>query len=41
MIKTTVTWGYVISDYKSEEILGMFYEKELKTKIKSSLELKK
>ena len=28
-VKTTVPWAYVISDLKGEEIVGMFYEKEL------------
>ena len=31
-IKNTVPWRYVISDLKDEEIVGMFYEKKLKTK---------
>ena len=28
-VKSTVLWTYVISDLKSEEIVGTFYEKEL------------
>ena len=28
-VKNTVPWTYVISDLKGEEIIGMFYEKEL------------
>ena len=28
-IKNTVPWTYVISDFKGEEIVGTFYEKEL------------
>ena len=28
-VKNTVPWTYVISDLKGEEIVGMFYEKEL------------
>ena len=28
-VKNTVTWAYVISDPKGEEIFGTFYEKEL------------
>ena len=28
-VKNTVPWTYVISDLKCEEIVGMFYEKEL------------
>ena len=29
-VKKTVSWTYVISDLKSKEIVGTFYEKELK-----------
>ena len=28
-VKNTVPWTYVISDLKSEEIVGTFYKKEL------------
>ena len=28
-LKNTVPWTYVISDLNGEEIIGMFYEKEL------------
>ena len=28
-IKNTVPWTYVISDLNGEEIIGIFYEKEL------------
>ena len=28
-VKNTVPWTYVIRDLKGEEIVGMFYEKEL------------
>ena len=28
-VQNTVPWTYVISDLKSEEIVGIFYEKEL------------
>ena len=28
-IKSTVTWTYVINDLNAEEIIGIFYEKEL------------
>ena len=38
-ITNTVPWTYVISDFKGEEIVGKFYERELQ--IKQSLELKK
>ena len=30
-IKNTVPWTYVINDLNGEEILGMFYEKELQS----------
>ena len=41
-IKNTVPWTYVINDLKNEEIIGIFYEKELqKANCKKSLELKK
>ena len=29
-VENTVPWTYVISDLKGGEIVGMFYEKELK-----------
>ena len=28
-VKNTVTWTYVIKDFNKEEIVGIFYEKEL------------
>ena len=28
-VKNTVLWTYIISDLKGEEIVAMFYEKEL------------
>ena len=28
-VKNTVLWTYIISDLNGEEIVGMFYEKEL------------
>ena len=28
-VKNTVLWTYIISDLKGEDIVGMFYEKEL------------
>ena len=41
-VKNTVPWTYVISDLNGEEIVGVFYQKELlPKKIKKSLELKK
>ena len=33
-VKNTVPWTYVISDFKGEEIVGLFYEKELQKKKK-------
>ena len=30
-VKNTVPWAYVISGLKGEEIVGIFYEKELQT----------
>ena len=29
-VKNTVSWAYVISDLNGEEIIGMFYENELR-----------
>ena len=29
-VKSTVPWTYVISDFKGEEIVGTFYEKEFR-----------
>ena len=40
-IKNIVPWTYVISDLNGEEIVGSFYEKELKKTNQKSLELKK
>ena len=41
-VKNTVLWTFVISDFKSEGIVGMFYERELQKKqIKKSLQFKK
>ena len=34
-VKNTVLWTFVISDFKSEGIVGMFYERELQKKNKS------
>ena len=31
-VKNTVLWTFVISDFKSEGIVGMFYETELQKK---------
>ena len=36
----TIPWTYVISDLTGEEIVGMFYKKELQKQIKKSLESK-
>ena len=40
-IKYTVLWIYVISDLTGEEIVGMFYEKELQKINEKGLELKR
>ena len=40
-IKNIVPWTYAISDLNGEEIVGSFYEKELKKTNQKSLELKK
>ena len=36
-VKNTVSWTNVISDRNGEEIIGTFYEKNSKRKIKQSL----
>ena len=36
--KNTVPWTYVINDFNGEEIIGTFYEKELKRLIKTNSE---
>ena len=33
-VKNTVSWTYLISDLKGEEIVGTFYKKELQKVIK-------
>ena len=33
-VKNTVSWTYVINELKGEGIVGIFFEKELKKKIK-------
>ena len=40
-VKNAVPWTYVISDLNEEEIVGMFYEKELQKINQKTLELKK
>ena len=40
-VENTVPWTIVNSDLIGEEIIGMFYKKELQEQIKQSLELKK
>ena len=37
-VKNTVPWTYVINDFNGEEIIGTFYEKELKRLIKTNSE---
>ena len=39
-VKNTVLWTYSISDFNEEEIVGTFYESEIKKQIKKNLELK-
>ena len=42
IVKNTVLCSYIMSEFKGEEIVGMFCEKELQKKqITKSLELKK
>ena len=42
IVKNTVLCSYIMSEFKGEEIVGMFCEKELQKKqIIKSLELKK
>ena len=40
-VKNTVPWTYVINVINEEEIVGVFYKKELGKKIKKNLGLKK
>ena len=40
-VKNTMPWTCVISDLNGEEIVRMFYKKELQKQIKQSLEFKK
>ena len=40
-VKNTVPWTYVINDLDGEEIMGTFYEKNCKRRVKKNLELKK
>ena len=40
-VKHTVPWTYVINVINEEEIVGVFYKKELGKKIKKNLGLKK
>ena len=40
-IKNFVLWIHVISDLKSEEIVGTFYKKDGQNQIKKNLEVKK
>ena len=40
-IKNTVLWTYVIKDLNDEEIIGTFYEKNYKRRVKKNLESKK
>ena len=40
-VKCTVTWTYVISDLNGEEVVGMFYEKELQKTNQKQFRVKK
>ena len=40
-IKNTVSWTYVVSDLKSEEITGRFYEEELQKTLQGKFRIKK
>ena len=40
-VKNTSPWTYVISDLNGEEIIGMFYEKELEKKNKKEIRVGK
>ena len=40
-IKNTVPWTYVINDFNGEEIIGMFYEKELEKTNKEEFRIEK
>ena len=40
-VKNTSPWTYVISDINGEEIVGMFYEKELEKKNKKEIRVGK
>ena len=40
-VKNTVPWTYVISDLNSKEIIGTFYEKELKKTNQKELRIEK
>ena len=40
-VKNTSPWTYVISDLNGEEIVGMFYEKELEKKNKKEIRVGK
>ena len=40
-VKNTVPWTYIINDLKGEEIIGMFYEKELQKTSQEELRIEK
>ena len=40
-IKNTVLWTYVLNDLNGEEIIGTFYEKELKATNQQELRVEK
>ena len=39
-VKNTFPWTYISSDLNEEEVVGMFYEKELKKKKKNQKEFR-
>ena len=41
VIKNTLSWTYVVTDLKGEEIVATFYEKKCKKQVKKSLKLRK
>ena len=40
-VRNTVSWTYVVSDLKGEEIVGTFYEKELQKKNQTEFRVEK
>ena len=40
-VGSTVTWTYVINDLNDEEIIGIFYEKELQETVQQKFRIEK